>query len=177
MANSFVIERVLRIMVLCWIKEFSLAGFDVQRWKPEFICVLLFGGVLAIGGCGGSVRPKVYPVRGQLFWADKPAAGAVVFFHPMTDVPPSPDAPAATVRPIARVGADGSFEASTYGSKDGAPPGRYRLTIMWIKKIGVSDDDVQQLLPVEYTDPQKAPLPIVEVKAESNVLPALKLAP
>jgi hypothetical protein len=135
--------------------------------------VLVCGGA----GCGGKERVRCYPVRGEFYWEGKPAAGAVVFFHPLESLGASNEAPAAGVRPVGRVREDGSFEVSTYGTNDGAPVGRYRLSLVWTKNTSKRTDDEEFLLPVELMDPHKAKLPIVEVKAEPNVLPALRLAP
>jgi hypothetical protein len=86
------------------------------------------------------------------------------------------------VRPTGIVQEDGSFELSTYGVKDGAPAGRYRVTLVWTrKKKGGGDKDEEMLLPARYMDPSQTGLPVVEVKelakGEANVLPPFKLAP
>jgi hypothetical protein len=135
--------------------------------------------VLACGvaGCGGPERVRCYPVRGQFFWQGKPASGAVVYLHPLGSVGASPEAPAQGVHPVGRVQEDGSFEVSTYGQKDGAPAGRYRLSLVWAKSAGTRTDDEEYLLPADLGDPNKANLPIVEVKPGRNELTPLHLAP
>lgn len=144
-----------------------------KRGPVRLILVAVF---VALAGCGGPSRPPVYPVRGQLFWSGKPAAGAVVFFHPIEDAAPTNTAPAEVRRPVGRVGDDGSFEMSTYGTKDGAPAGRYRLSLIWVKSKGPDSGEEVDVLPPEYANPSTAQLPIVEVRAEENVLPPLRLS-
>jgi hypothetical protein len=66
--------------------------------------------VLASGGCRPSQqheRLPVYPVRGQVFYQGRPAAGALVRLHPL---PPTPAPP---FLPRGLVGADGSFTLTT----------------------------------------------------------------
>ena len=94
----------------------------------ESICLVL--GVLAastVAGCGTGRLP-VYPVTGQVLVKGEPADGAFVVFHPVE--PTGPDAQ----RPYATVGPDGTFRLTTYELSDGAPAGRYRVTIVWRPK-------------------------------------------
>jgi hypothetical protein len=74
--------------------------------------------------CGNSEgRTEVYPVWGEVFLNDAPAAGALVHFHPVGD---DERAPAFAV-----VQDDGSFELSTFATNDGAEPGDYVVTLNW----------------------------------------------
>jgi hypothetical protein len=133
--------------------------------------------VVVMSGCGaGENRPPVHPVKGQLFVNKKPAHKAVVWLHPENDLPADGKGPAAP-RPHARVAEDGSFDVSTYNPGDGAPAGRYRVTVFWTKDTGAGDSDGPSLLPPRYGDPKTAGLPVVEVKAGPNVLPPLHLRP
>src|SRR5215472_1146311 len=85
--------------------------------------------IVCVPACGSN-RPPCYPVRGEVFVgkgkARKPAAGAVVVFHPTASA--AGDVP----RPTAHVGEDGTFELTTYVKGDGAPAGEYAITIEWI---------------------------------------------
>lgn len=139
--------------------------------------LLLLGGMAIVAvGCGGPERQPVYRVRGELYWAGKPAGGAVVFLHPIGEVP-STENPAQGPRPAGRVQEDGSFQVSTYGINDGAPAGRYRLSVRWTKpKPGPIPEQEESLIPPEYGDPRTSLLPIVEVREEDNVLPPLRLS-
>src|SRR5262249_13078417 len=82
---------------------------------------------LLVAGCSDGRRP-VFPVRGKVLFEERPTPDALVIFHPLDD--PDPNAP----RPIARVGADGSFSPTTYTTNDGAPAGRYAVTVTWVEE-------------------------------------------
>jgi hypothetical protein len=82
----------------------------------------------------------------------KPAENALVVFHP---------ADAATTlvaRPSGRVGADGSFQLSTYLTNDGAPAGEYVVVIIWPvgRKPGTAVDagEGPDRLENRYSNPQ-----------------------
>lgn len=80
------------------------------------------GGYYLVGSLLGS-RPTVYAVQGVVLFRGKPAAGARVTLHPQ-------------VRgrqpffPTGKVGDDGSFKLTTFDKDDGAPAGRYNVTIV-----------------------------------------------
>ena len=129
--------------------------------------------MLVAAGCGER-RPPTFPVSGELFSKDgKPAAGAVVYFHPETAIVDSEN-PATSPRPSGKVAEDGKFEISTFGLKDGAPAGKYRLSVVWNKNSG-DGDDATSLLSAKYMNPATAELPIVEVLSAPTVLPPIKL--
>jgi hypothetical protein len=133
-------------------------------------------GVFALAGCSGPPpREIVFPVKGEVFYEGKPAAGAVVFFHPMNAGASDNQNPATEPRPTGRVQEDGSFELTTYDTNDGAPAGSYRISVVWTKAKGGADE-VDNLLPLEFMDPDKAGLPVIDVRAELNVLPPFHLA-
>jgi hypothetical protein len=76
----------------------------------------------------------------------------------------------ATPRPGAQVKKNGSFRLSTYRSYDGAPAGRYAVTIIYRSPARKEGDDNlgPDLLGGRWADPKTAPT--VEVKEENNVL-------
>jgi hypothetical protein len=79
-------------------------------------------------GCSRSPVPNrkaVIPVSGKLLASGKPAAGAVVCFHPVND--PGPRA----LRSNAKVEQDGAFVVTTYAKGDGVPEGEYVVTVYW----------------------------------------------
>jgi hypothetical protein len=132
----------------------------------------------AAGCSNGPQHEPVYPVKGVLLYEDRPAAGAVVWFHALATLEEvSPDTPATGPRPVGIVQQDGSFELQTYGTKDGAPVGRYCVSVMWRRAIekGGSEDE-ENLLPLRYLDPRLAGLPVVDVTPGVNILPPFKLA-
>jgi hypothetical protein len=107
-----------------------------------------------------------------VFYLGKPAVGAVVFFHPILQGEPGEEL--LVKRPMGRVEEDGSFEVSTFAVKDGAPPGQYRVSVVWQKNMNRGDDS-ESILPAEYMDPTTSRLPIITVAAEANVLPPFQL--
>jgi hypothetical protein len=127
--------------------------------------------VLAVlfAGCGS--RPRLHPVRGQVFVAGKPAHGAIVVFHLLDST--SPDAP----KPSGRVGPDGSFTLSTFAPGDGAPPGEYGVAIAWLDDAS-SANPVTGELPVKlsprYAQPATSQLR-ARVEERANDIPAFRL--
>jgi hypothetical protein len=129
---------------------------------------------LVLTGCGDATKEKVHPVKGQLFYKGMPTPGAVIWLH---RIEPK-DAPAQKklqTPPRGVVQGDGTFEISTYATNDGAPAGTYRVSVRWTKVKG--GDEEENLLPVRYLDPGTSGLPVVEIKAEPNVLAKIDLIP
>jgi hypothetical protein len=120
--------------------------------------------------CSDGRRP-VFPVQGQVLFEDKPTPGAMVIFHPVND--PDPRAP----RPIARIGADGTFKPTTYATGDGAPAGTYDVTVTWIADVdnqNVSKEDYREPkngVPDIYGKPDTAGLRIEIKKAPNDLTP------
>lgn len=86
---------------------------------------LMLFAALACCSCNkGPQRLPVHPVRGKVTFDGKPAAGAMVVFHPL-----SGEAAGGKLRPVAAVQDDGSFEAHTYDYKDGLPAGDYAIDL------------------------------------------------
>jgi hypothetical protein len=120
---------------------------------------------VVIPGCGYR-RPPLAPAKAVVTLDDKPVAGASV-----TLVPTVPGRPA-----MGTSNADGKVVFSTYGSRDGAPPGTYKAVVVKLvptKKavkrleklreqqpaanddgtepmIEMQDDDFENLLPEKY---------------------------
>jgi hypothetical protein len=90
---------------------------------------LLAYGVLMLvfsSGCKGKDRLDVSPVRGQVVYSGKGVPNATVIFHPVDPA----DERAAKMRPFAYADGEGRFEVKTYVTGDGAPPGKYRVSII-----------------------------------------------
>ncbi len=120
--------------------------------RCSVVMLLLF--VLFLTSCARSDRKSVFPVQGKVLYRGTPAAGARVIFH-LQDVD-DPQAP----RPSAEVQPDGSFRLSTYLSHDGAPPGRYTITISWpsaTRKVDTENAGPDQLQG-RYSNPKTTPL-------------------
>lgn len=119
----------------------------------------LFAATFA-SGCSSSVtvQPPVFPVDGRLFVGGKPAAGAVVTFHPQGGETPAIDA---VVRD------DGRFVPTRSDGAVGMPEGAYVLTVSW--PPGKDDR-----LGGKYSDPGR-PVTTLTVKPGVNLLPPISL--
>lgn len=82
----------------------------------------------------------------------------------------------ADIRPRATVERDGSFELSTFGEFDGAPTGRYAVTIVWPSDSLKQDDDNvgPDRLRNKYKNPAKSAWKI-EIKNGPNDLRTLNV--
>ena len=126
----------------------------------------LFGGLmLSLAACGHSDHKPVYPVTGTVLYKAKPAEGAQVVFIPLDSVEPKMPHPGAQVRK------NGSFRLSTYRSYDGAPAGRYAVTIVYPSPEQKKDDENvgPDLLEGRFADPKTTPLK-AEVREEATNL-------
>jgi hypothetical protein len=113
----------------------------------------------------GPTAPKkpTFPAKGKVLVDGKGVAGAVVTLHPL-DQAGSPPTPV-----YGRSDSEGVFVLSTYGKDDGAPAGRYAVTVL----LQQGEEGVT-LLPLHYADPKKSGLS-AEIKPEPNELPPFKL--
>jgi N-methylhydantoinase B/oxoprolinase/acetone carboxylase alpha subunit len=117
---------------------------------------------LALAGCGAKdSRLAVHPVRGKVMLGPTPAAGAMVVFHPL-------DKKDDRAVPRGKVDKDGTFKLSTYDADDGAPVGKYKVTIDW-RKGATLDDDGVSLVHARYTRPASTPIE-VEITPETTEL-------
>jgi len=121
-------------------------------------CVAL----LAVGVCSCSKKPDRLPVatvKGSVTFDGKPAAGAMLVFHPLSGA-----AAEAKLRPVAAVQDDGSFEAHTYDHKDGLPAGEYAVTVHWLKPSGKGSEEeggAVSRIPARYEKPETSGLKVV----------------
>jgi hypothetical protein len=128
-------------------------------------CLLATALLLAVS-CSG--RKTVYPVTGKVFFENQPAVGATVLFHPQEKSEENP------VGPVGRVGEDGTFRLTTYSQEDGAPAGRYTVTIFWGKPSKGGDDFDKILVPARYLTPTTSGL-TAEVPEQATELPPFYL--
>lgn len=90
-------------------------------------------------GCSGSAHPSTVKVVGTLTFNGTPVAGASVIFAPVAGGRPA----------TATTDAQGRYELSTFGDKDGAAPGEYKVTVQKTKIEGSSqmtDEDRYDLM-------------------------------
>jgi hypothetical protein len=127
---------------------------------------------LFAAGCGKDRQP-VYPVEGQLLVDGKPAARAVVTFHPVDD------ATAGAVRPVGHVDDSGRFTLTSYKEGDGAPPGDYAVTVTWYRATKTADGSgdyvARNYLPQHYAVPETARLRATVSADGANTLEAFNL--
>jgi hypothetical protein len=142
--------------------------FCGRRAKVEMVALI---GLAALAvGCSSNGRKPVYPVHGTVLdGKDKPAAGAMVFFHPIdaTD--------GELIKPLGYVQEDGSFALTTYTKNDGAPQGEYSVTIEWrqakANPFG-SRNPGPDKLQGRYSDPGRSKIRFqVDAKPENQVPP------
>lgn len=112
-----------------------------------------------------------HPVRGTMEWAGKPLAEANVTFHPQT--PASAEFP----RPVATTDEQGRFSLTTFKTGDGAPAGKYTITVELRQPRQVGEEIVRDgpnVLPPRYASPDTSPLSY-EVTAGDNEIPLLRI--
>lgn len=86
--------------------------------------VAIVGLLFAVGGCGRS-RPRNVLVAGSITLDGKPVAGCNIAFHPADGGRPA-------------VGMSdwlGRYELSTQKKGDGAPPGRYQISVNLFRSV------------------------------------------
>ena len=137
-------------------------------------CFLL---VAACIGCGTkTTEMPVVPVSGQMFVQSRPAVGALVVLHPLSDLAGKDWS---LGYPRGSVSADGSFRIATYRGDDGAPEGQYRVLVSWTQPLedsgsGDPENETPDLLQERYSDPERSTLEAT-VTGPSTELPRFDL--
>ncbi len=122
---------------------------------------------MTLTGCSrkDANRLEVHPVAGQVTFNGKPAAGALVVFHPK-------DPAAAVLKPNARVDQQGNYSLSTYSAGDGAPAGEYTVTVILrplVKKEGEFEPG-PNVLPAQVGSPATSKI-AAQVAEGPNTVP------
>ena len=142
--------------------------------RTELLAALLLGClVVSVAGCSSSEGMEVWPVAGRVTVGGKPAAGADVAFFGLDDELKSPMAPF----PQGTTDEEGHFQVTSYMPDDGAPAGRYVVTIVWPRDQSAdpeSRDDSPDRLRGRYSSPETSSIE-VEVAAGDNKLPDFAL--
>jgi hypothetical protein len=103
----------------------------IFNWPKSVASAFLLLGlalfILPNWGCNRKSRLSVSPVRGRVLYRGQGIANAIVMFTPADD---DASEMAKKLRPFAYADGQGNFELKTYRDGDGAPPGKYRVTIM-----------------------------------------------
>ena len=103
----------------------------MSRSVPGFlrgaVVVCLASSALFVG-CSRNDRIATTPVAGSVLGQDgKPLERAIVIFHPT-------DTSVKFPKPRGTTDAEGKFQLSTYDTSDGAPVGKYKVTIeQWFR--------------------------------------------
>lgn len=134
-----------------------------------FATLVLMAGLVAAVGCGDG-RPTCYPVHGQVTAPDgKPAAGALVVFHPIS--PPA----GPTLAHTATADEAGRFAVTTFDSGDGAPAGEYVLTVIWNTPKKTLMDQEKDRLNGRYANKDASKLKFTIEKKSDNEMPPIAL--
>jgi hypothetical protein len=128
------------------------------------------GLLLAAVGCGKSTdtRPVRNTTHGTLTYNGAPLKGAVVTLWPY----PLDQIGWKTVKPAARVDADGTYHVNTYEMNDGAPIGEYAVCVMY---FGDNEDNPRpDFFQGKYSQPGREVMKVT-IKEGDNELPPIKL--
>jgi hypothetical protein len=141
-------------------------------FRVFWLLCLVVGGAACLTSCGGPSEPAkkaCYPVKGQLFVASKPAAGAMVVLHPDEGTPEEWTAG----YPRAQVQSDGAFDIETYGDKDGAPAGAYKVLVTWTQGDDGESEDTQMVdrLKGRYSDAGSSSLRVTVAAGPTELAP------
>lgn len=118
--------------------------FPLLRLLPS--CLALACG----SGCGESESGLV-PVRGTVLFEGRPISGAELTLHPQFA--------GHGWLPVSITAEDGTFEVGTRVPGDGAPAGRYRVTVVWHPEADAEDGGVNRL-PARYAKAASTPIEI-----------------
>jgi hypothetical protein len=131
-----------------------------------FVALLFFAG-LSLAGCSKrhADRQDVHPVAGQVTYNGKPAAGALVVFHPQ-------DPAVGELKPNARADQQGNYTLSTYSAGDGAPAGQYKVTVI-LRQLVKKEGDFEpgpNILPAQLSTPATSKI-AAQVAEGPNTVP------
>ncbi|MBI3862304.1 MAG: hypothetical protein HY290_10455 [Planctomycetia bacterium] len=118
-------------------------------------------------------------MRGRVFFDGKPCTNAVVRLHPL-DRPAEGPLPVKVsakakgpqfISPRGDVDEKGEFQLTTFDTFDGAPEGRYAVTISWKDPEGRGGDDSDkypELLPARFQDSRLSGLSVTIDPGDSD---------
>jgi hypothetical protein len=129
--------------------------------------------LLAAGCGGGEDRVPVFPAKGKVLVDGQPAGGVQLRFYPEGAA-----ADLDALKPAAVSGEDGSFRLGTYETSDGAPAGRYKVTLYLPKEPPNGANSPDDLLGGQYIDPGRTTLEATISEGENELRPfEVKKAP
>jgi hypothetical protein len=150
--------------------RFGIVVMKSKHVLSWFLHGLLSAALLTVI-CSCSSNKRVYPVSGKVLFEGKPAAGAILKFYAV-DPADKKDEPALVPQAIANE--DGAFRLTTYRSEDGAPAGKYTVSIFWSKPAKGGDDYGKPLIPARYLNAETSGLTAV-VEERATELPPFQL--
>ena len=117
-------------------------------------------------GCSksGEGRQPTFAVTGKVLDGTKPVANATVVFHPVGD---------AGMKPHGKTDANGEFKLTTYDGDDGAPAGKYKVTVELWATVTADGGPVNKI-PAKYARPDSSGF-TAEVAAGPTELQAFTL--
>jgi len=144
-----------------------LLVLSVRNYFRNGLCMAACTAVVFAAGCSGEKKIPTFPVTGKVLTADGgPVDRALIVLHLQSSNATAP-------KPRGTTNADGSFELSTFNTGDGAPEGRYQVSIeRWLRKD--PNESPVNHLPPNLASPTTSGIE-VEVKAGPNALDPFKL--
>src|SRR5262245_5725709 len=126
----------------------------LQRSCNLALCAMLLAFMTLSCSKPAAPTTPTFAVTGRVYLNEKPLAGALVVFHPVSGTTATP------TRSYAQTLHDGSFQLSTFTPNDGAPAGTYRVSV----HLQDEGEGVARI-PSQYSDPASSGLR-VQVKSE-----------
>lgn len=119
-----------------------------------------------LAGCSGETGIPCAAVHGRVLQNGQPLSEAMVVFHPLDAA--ANNAP----RPMAYTNPQGEFALTTVKQGDGAPVGKYAITVELREQRPVGEETVRDgrnLLPPKYAKPETSPLSFDVVEGTNEV--------
>jgi hypothetical protein len=136
--------------------------------SATFLMLALAGSSLLSAGCPqNSDSPSPQPVRGTVLFQGKPIEGALVTFFPTEAKPGYRSLTGMT-------DAKGRFRLAFNRSNDGAPVGKYKVSVVWREMIQDGDEKLPNgpnRLPERYADPDASGLTATIVEGKNDLPP------
>lgn len=128
--------------------------------------VWVIGGVLGMCGCQGETetRKPTFSVTGKVLDGSKPLANATVVFHPAGENGEG------VIKPRGKTDENGVFRLTTYDANDGAPEGKYQVTIELWATVN-SDEGPVNRVGVKYSKPETSGLTADVSKGPNELQP------
>lgn len=139
--------------------------------------LILLAGLALIGSLAGCKKDgppvfKVHKVRGQVLFDGKPATGVTVVLNPDEgSFPPG-------VSPMAMTRDEGKFEIGSYTPGDGAPAGKYVVTLTWFKVIDAPSGPTPgpNVIPAKYATSENSPVKFTVEAKDLNEIPVIEIS-